>query len=231
MHAWNLPRRRAPRQVATGGPHGAMGLPSTEPTTVRPLFGGAITTELPERYVDVSDFRPVPDNQEVWTDASKDESVVVEIVERVAVGPSDDEGAAAWFFRDLAEVNGASASEILGVRDLSVDDLPSVNGPFAAASACVGRQVMSKGRDGVEAANVVEVIVANVRLVQVETDLLVTLNRALVVADGSQAAAQTGAGTIAEGFGGGGVDEWGPGWEVLRRVLASLRVEDWGLFG
>lgn len=29
------------------------------------LYGGAIITQLPERFVDVSDFRPVPDHQEV----------------------------------------------------------------------------------------------------------------------------------------------------------------------
>ena len=42
-----------------------------EPTVVRELFGGAVTASLPVRYVDVSDFRPVPDNQEVWTDANR----------------------------------------------------------------------------------------------------------------------------------------------------------------
>ncbi len=30
----------------------------------RGLFGGAITLSLPQRFLDVSDFRPVPDNQE-----------------------------------------------------------------------------------------------------------------------------------------------------------------------
>jgi hypothetical protein len=54
-----------------------------EPTTSRALYGGAMSARLPDRYVDVSDFRPVPDNQEMWTDASRDESVIVEILERV----------------------------------------------------------------------------------------------------------------------------------------------------
>lgn len=31
----------------------------------RDLFGGAVKLSLPSRLVDVSDFRPVPDNQEV----------------------------------------------------------------------------------------------------------------------------------------------------------------------
>ncbi len=30
----------------------------------RQLFGGAIDVQLPSRFQDVSDFRPVPNNQE-----------------------------------------------------------------------------------------------------------------------------------------------------------------------
>ena len=34
----------------------------------------------PTRLLDVSDFRPIPDNQEVLADADTDESLIVEIV-------------------------------------------------------------------------------------------------------------------------------------------------------
>jgi Ran-interacting Mog1 protein len=44
------------------------------------LFGGAARVMLPARMEDVSDFRPVPDHQEVYTDASADQSVIVEIL-------------------------------------------------------------------------------------------------------------------------------------------------------
>ena len=53
------------------------GLPSE-----RMLFGGAITCRIPERYVDVSDFRPIPDHQEVYADGGTDQSVIFEIVVR-----------------------------------------------------------------------------------------------------------------------------------------------------
>lgn len=205
-----------------------------EPTTSRPLFGGAMSADFPDRYADVSDIRPVPDNQEVWTDADRDESVIMEILERVDDGPDDAEGAAAWFFRDLAEVNDASvssgASEILSVRALEPSDMPSLGGPFAAASLCVGRQRVTKSRDRDDARNLVEVSVANVRLPQVGTDLLVTLNRPLVMAEGSSAALQTGVGSMPMPPNGEGDGE-GHGWGVLRRVLSSLAVNDWGLFG
>ena len=47
---------------------------------LRQLFGGAVIMGIPARLVDVSDFRPVPDNQEVLADGSTDQSVIVEIM-------------------------------------------------------------------------------------------------------------------------------------------------------
>ena len=125
---------------------------ASEPFVERELFGGAILASFPARYVDVSDFRPVPDNQEVWTDANRDESVIVEILERVEAGPSDAKGAAAWFFRDLADVNDASvasgASVIHQTRALTPADLPLLGAPVAPGSSiCIGESSMTKARD------------------------------------------------------------------------------------
>ncbi len=36
-----------------------------EPLMKRDLFGGAIELHLPSRFMDISDFRPIPDHQEV----------------------------------------------------------------------------------------------------------------------------------------------------------------------
>ena len=47
----------------------AMQQESTEALVPRSLFGGAITLSLPQRFLDVSDFRPVPDNQEACASA------------------------------------------------------------------------------------------------------------------------------------------------------------------
>ncbi len=51
-----------------------------DPWLVRQLFGGAVSLSVPARLVDVSDFRPVPDNQEVLADGATDQSVIVEIM-------------------------------------------------------------------------------------------------------------------------------------------------------
>ena len=82
---------------------------SAETVHIRTLFGSAIEIALPARFEDVSDYRPVPDHQEVrqtnqpalqvcftkglcsfdlnlqvWTDAGLDQSLLVEIVVRTA---------------------------------------------------------------------------------------------------------------------------------------------------
>jgi hypothetical protein len=36
---------------------------------------------VPSSYADVSDFRPVPDNQEVFADPMTDRSIIIEILE------------------------------------------------------------------------------------------------------------------------------------------------------
>jgi hypothetical protein len=49
----------------------------------RPLFGGSINIQLPERFIDISDFRPIPDNQEVFADANIDQSLIIDIMVRI----------------------------------------------------------------------------------------------------------------------------------------------------
>jgi Ran-interacting Mog1 protein len=46
------------------------------------VFGGMASIDLPARMTDISDFRPVPDHQEIYTDANSDQSVIIEILVR-----------------------------------------------------------------------------------------------------------------------------------------------------
>ena len=51
----------------------------------RPLYGGAITCNLPDSYIDVSQMREIPDQQEVWVSSgtdTTDSSIIFEIFER-----------------------------------------------------------------------------------------------------------------------------------------------------
>jgi hypothetical protein len=64
---------------------------SAEELNRQPLFGGMAIIELPDRFGDVSDFRPVPDHQEVLADASTDQSIIIEILVRSLGGYASQE--------------------------------------------------------------------------------------------------------------------------------------------
>lgn len=79
----------------------------------RELFGGAVTINIPENFVDVSDIRQVPDNQEVFIDPGSDLSLVIEILQRVE--KEDDKEAIEFHFSALADDNSASSSRIFEI--------------------------------------------------------------------------------------------------------------------
>ena len=110
------------------------------------------------------------------------------------------------------------------MRPLSAADLPGLSGRFAAASVAYGRQKVAKHRDADAARNTVEVFVANIRLPEVGTDMLVTVNRPCFISEGSSTVPQTGSGTVAG-------DAKADGSAVLRTVLQTFCIKDWGLFG
>ncbi|KAJ3081570.1 hypothetical protein HK102_002265, partial [Quaeritorhiza haematococci] len=60
-------------------------------TSERPLFGGAITTALPDSFIDISTFREVPDNQEVFVDRDTDQSIVIELLQLAEETSNQDE--------------------------------------------------------------------------------------------------------------------------------------------
>lgn len=86
------------------------------------LFGGAFELILPERMIDLSNFRQIPDHQEVWTDASVDQSVIVEILERA---DTKDENAAKYHFMDISEANSSTDTKIKHqTQILTKEELP-----------------------------------------------------------------------------------------------------------
>ncbi|KDO82897.1 hypothetical protein CISIN_1g028780mg [Citrus sinensis] len=141
----------------------------------RPLFGGAISSSFPHRFQDVSNIRQVPDHQEVFVDPSRDESLIFELLDfKLDVG---DNGSAAWFLQDLAteqDAEGCTLLEQSGVVEapgLRYKDLP------ATVTTAVGQM----GRQGREAQNIVKVYLANLRLKEVGTDVLVTAYEPLLI--------------------------------------------------
>eukprot|EP00197_Chlamydomonas_leiostraca_P012914 CAMPEP_0202864604 /NCGR_PEP_ID=MMETSP1391-20130828/4776_1 /ASSEMBLY_ACC=CAM_ASM_000867 /TAXON_ID=1034604 /ORGANISM="Chlamydomonas leiostraca, Strain SAG 11-49" /LENGTH=189 /DNA_ID=CAMNT_0049544361 /DNA_START=94 /DNA_END=660 /DNA_ORIENTATION=- len=183
----------------------------------RELYGGAIELHIPARFVDISDFRPVPDHQEVWADAREDQSLVVEVVERLEAGNAEC-GRVAW--QDAAEAAESSHSELQGVQQLGPGDVPHLLPSGVCAYACVahGVQTVSKGRQGADAANRVEVRMAVLRLPRAHSELLLTLNSPLSISPASQSAQHAGAGERRA------YQASGP---LLQAMLQTLQVHDW----
>ena len=67
------------------------------------LYGGCFALKLPVGFVDVSDFRDLPDTQECWAHAETDQSFIVEILAHE--DKVDGETSAVFYFNDIASCN------------------------------------------------------------------------------------------------------------------------------
>ena len=202
----------------------------------RNLFGGALTINVPSEWRDVSEVRQVPDNQEVYQDCTADPGqemelvgtggcVIVEILERQQVS---DEEAASFFFWDLAETNGivkdeekkkglsysqifdvgvSEDSKTIGSNDKNL--MPALSSKVKACT-CIGDQSIGplRGQTKTDKSSRVRVELCAVRLVSVETDVLLTLTMPYC----SQYDKKLGLSSL------------------LRYMLGTFKVEDWSLF-
>jgi hypothetical protein len=112
-----------------------------EPTRDCPLFGGAFSAILPTGAIDVSDLRPVPDNQEVFCHPVTDQSLIVELLELQAHVRGE---AAAWYhFEDVGGVQGARSVHVESVHPLCLENL-ALRGCCQEAWVLSGKQQIAK---------------------------------------------------------------------------------------
>eukprot|EP00252_Welwitschia_mirabilis_P020781 TRINITY_DN5165_c0_g1_i1.p1 TRINITY_DN5165_c0_g1~~TRINITY_DN5165_c0_g1_i1.p1 ORF type:complete len:206 (-),score=24.92 TRINITY_DN5165_c0_g1_i1:163-780(-) len=196
-----------------------------EPCSERPLFGGAITSTLPHRFRDLSNVREVPDHQEAFADLNRDESLMVELLD--LKNEVADDQSALWFFHDLANEQDSSGDLVVeSVSTLSSTDAPFLD-PSTVITTAVGQMGISKGRQGREANNIVRVYLANIRLKEVGTDVLIIAYEPLLISQLSTSAATVGAGVTIPAASLGCMSVL----EALKLCLASFRIHNWGLFG
>ncbi|WWC72239.1 uncharacterized protein I206_106201 [Kwoniella pini CBS 10737] len=83
--------------------------------TARPLFGGAISLDLPENYIDASDLRQIPDNQEVFLSSTSDTAIVLEVLGMVEDGLASTDlwEAVKFHFSSIAHDNASLESKII----------------------------------------------------------------------------------------------------------------------
>ncbi|PNX94136.1 ran guanine nucleotide release factor-like protein, partial [Trifolium pratense] len=119
------------------------------------------------------------DRQEVFVDPSRDESLIVELLEYKP--DIADNGSATWFLQDLASEQDAEGTVV--IEQSGVFEAPGLmyNNIPAVVTTAVGQMAISKGRQGREAQNIVEVYLANLRIKGVDTDVLITAYEPIVI--------------------------------------------------
>lgn len=199
-------------------------MPGDDPIS-RPLFGGAISSCFPLRFQDVSEIRQVPDHQEVFADPARDESLIFEILEQKhEVG---DDGSAAWFLRDIASEQDAEETMVLE-HTSGIETLPiGPSGLPAILTTAIGQMAIAKARQRREAHNVVRVYLANLRLKEVNTDILITAYEPLFINPLSESARTVGAGVAVPAYQQGCL----PMADVFKAAATSFKINDWNLFG
>ncbi|XP_032473496.1 ran guanine nucleotide release factor isoform X1 [Phocoena sinus] len=143
-----------------------------EPTRDYPLFGGAFSATLPPGAIDVSDLRPVPDNQEVFCHRVTDQSLIVELLELQAHVQGEE--AARYHFEDVGGVQEAMVVQVEAVQPLLLENL-ALRGCCQEAWILSGKQQVAK--ENQQVAKYVTLYQALLRLPQYQTDFLLTFNQ------------------------------------------------------
>tara|TARA_R110002050_G_scaffold223853_1_gene359797 strand:- start:163 stop:741 length:579 start_codon:yes stop_codon:yes gene_type:complete len=186
--------------------------------SIRELFGGAIVCGVPSRLDDVSPFRQIPDNQEVFSDPATDQSVIVELLQMVEEHPNIVD-AAKYHFEELANVNQSSNFTMTECVAIDAGELPILRDPLASGAMCRGYQKVSKYKEAAE--NTVQIYLCLLRLPTYTTDMLITLNDPVEIADesGSKEYIEEQALKNKE-----------KSLEMFKKIVRSVEIKDPGLF-
>eukprot|EP00730_Choanoeca_flexa_P017360 TRINITY_DN834_c0_g1_i1.p1 TRINITY_DN834_c0_g1~~TRINITY_DN834_c0_g1_i1.p1 ORF type:complete len:193 (+),score=47.50 TRINITY_DN834_c0_g1_i1:122-700(+) len=188
-----------------------------EDAVTRDLYGGAMTVNIPERFTDISQFRQLPDNQEVYADAVTDQSIIIEILELADEVAADK--AAEFHFNSLAHDNSALESNI--EASASVTAIADAG----TKTICHGLQKVSKFNEAAARANTVRIYVCCLRYPNVTTDIVISLNAPIAVNNTSSSADAIDAGH-AEALSNPELTK-----ALFETVVESLQIKTWSLFG
>lgn len=188
----------------------------------RPLFGGAITCTIPSQFDDISQIRPIPDNQEVFAHAATDRSLIIELLESTPTS----QHRATQHFNQLASDSHANSTTILHTLTPTPSSYSLLysSDPTFTISLVHGTQVVSKFRDDPSKANIVNISLACITLTRASTDLLVIFNDPIIL-NPTGNSARIGA-TVANPQ----QADISTRAKVFTDALTSLRILDWGLF-
>jgi len=183
----------------------------------RSLYGGALSVLLPSNFDDISAIRDVPNHQEVYADASTDQSIIIELNQLDS--HIEDTDCCIYHWNELARSSDAASHNVITHGQLGESDVPYfselLRNNQATAHYIIGSMNISKYRE--TAVNTVHIYLAVIRLKHVTTDLLVIMNVPQHFNPHSSS------------YGRPIVDNT-VNKHVIETVLKSLRVNDWSLF-
>ncbi|KAK8091646.1 Mog1p/PsbP-like protein [Apiospora hydei] len=146
-----------------------------------PLFGGALVSDLPSNFADVSKLRQVPDNQEVWIDRDGFTSLVFEIDERVGEkgnGPEIDGRAMTTHLEEIVG-DDIDRTKVWNTTPTLFSKLDEEIPAYTLIATISPKQVPAagSGSSGEKASpDFTAIILTLVRLEREKTDLLITIN-------------------------------------------------------
>ncbi|KAK4496935.1 hypothetical protein PRZ48_011384 [Zasmidium cellare] len=184
-----------------------------------PLYGGAITADLPSDFQDVSTIRQIPSNQEVHLSSSGYTSIVFDILERVDK-PSDEE-AVKFHLEDILEDEMEGVRIWGGVKEVRMEKVEGVKAYEVFATSPPGEKQRGRAHEP----DFVGILLLVVRLEAQGTDIVIAVNVPHVEGEGGYV---KGSVDLESGRKGLLLEE---GEAVRERVRKTFRVVEWGLFG
>ncbi|KAI4959321.1 hypothetical protein J4E86_003043 [Alternaria arbusti] len=181
--------------------------------TNTPLYGGAITLDLPSNFADASQIRQIPDHQEVYLDNNGYSSIVIEILEYVE--KNSDEEALQYHFGDLVEGTGDQSTIISQERAVmkSLPDKPVLALSFIQTPPTPNPHPNRKTPE------FTYIHLLLLRLKEQGTDVMVSVNIPHYAGEYTPAEQQ-----------GGETQLMKDSKAVKEQVLESFQVKEWGLF-
>ncbi|KAH7085633.1 hypothetical protein BKA63DRAFT_560271 [Paraphoma chrysanthemicola] len=178
--------------------------------TTTPLYGGAMTVDLPSAFADTSQIREVPDHQEVYLDTNGYSNIVIEILEYV--DKNSDEEALQYHFADLVDGTGDETTV------LKQEKCVFKNLGDKLALGLTFNQTPAPAPPGRKTPEFVYIHLLLLRLKEQGTDIMVTVN--IPHYKGEYEEAKKGKETALMKDSGA----------IREKVLETLKVVEWGLF-
>jgi len=140
-----------------------------------PLFGGALIADLPSTFLDVSNIRQVPDNQEVYLDKDSLTSIMFDILERVGPPGSSDatDGTALTIHLEEIAQSDVDSLKIWSITPTIFSKLPEGIPAYTLVATQTPRPDPDSQK---ETADFTAIVLTLIRLERETTDIVITIN-------------------------------------------------------